>query len=79
MARYCGMEPADLDALLPNRILVEALEEQGISYLDPTKALMEMEDTESLYYVHDNHFTAKGHRRFAQIISGPLEAALSEL
>ena len=57
---------------------MEALEAQGIRYIDPTNSLIEMENTESLYYVHDNHFTAEGHRRFAQIIRGPLEATLSE-
>ena len=77
-ARYYRMEPDELDAYLPNRILAETLEEQGIRYVDPTKDFMEMHDTERLYYVNDDHFTAKGHYRFAQVIHDELDAALSE-
>ena len=78
-ARYYGLQPSQLDPYLLNRILTDALEEQGVRYVDPTRELMAMHDTETLYYVNDNHFTAEGHRRFARVICDELNAILSEM
>lgn len=78
-ARYYGLQPSQLDPYLPNRILTDALEEQGVRYIDPMGELMDMHDTETLYYVSDNHFTAEGHHRFARAICDELKTILSEL
>jgi len=75
-AGYYGTEPADLDPLLPNTILAEALKGEGIRFIDPTRDLMEMADAEILFYVKDNHFTAEGHRRFAEAVSRRLDVSL---
>jgi hypothetical protein len=67
-SEYYGIKPHDLDPLLPNRILESVLSENGILCIDPTNRILDLADLESLYYVNDNHLTARGHSRFADVI-----------
>jgi hypothetical protein len=77
-AAYYGMRLSDLDPLLPNRILTESLLDYGFSFIDPTQDFAAMLDVDELYYVNDNHFTAKGHMRFAETIRQRLIEAISD-
>ena len=75
-AEYYGLAEHSLDPLLPNRSLAELLVEQHIGYVDATSELMARSDIECLYYVHDNHLTAGGHRVFADLVRNKVLAAV---
>jgi len=76
--KYYGIDCDKLDPLLPNQILSNCLDEQQIPYIDPIGDWIELSDRDirELYYVNDNHFTAKGHFRFAEAIADEVKAAI---
>lgn len=74
-AGYYGLDPSELDPLLPNRIVRRNLEEIGFKFIDPTEAMRG--NAASLYFQLDDHFTSEGHRRFYSAIREPLIAALA--
>lgn len=57
-----------IDVLLPNRILREQTNGHELALVDPTVCITEHNADGSLYYTQDNHFTAKGHKVFADCI-----------
>jgi hypothetical protein len=67
LAEY-GFSENFIDALLPNRILREQTKGYEVTLVDPTACITERNADGSLYYTRDNHFTAKGHRIFADCI-----------
>ena len=74
---YYRLEDADIDILLPNRMLGEKLKEHHVSYLD----LMEFfyKKDEGLYYIQDNHLTEKGHKLAYEYIAPFLEKNIAGL
>ena len=67
-ADYYAIEQSRLDPLLPNRLLSDCLVDLEVPYIDPTEEMMGLPDIAECYFVHDNHFTVKGHVRFAEAI-----------
>lgn len=62
------------DSLYPNRpnsLLINALNERSISYIDASSCLSQYHH-EKLYYIQDDHFTALGQYRFAECIQARL-------
>jgi len=77
-AKYYGIDPANLDRFLPNRILAEESAIAGIPLLDTSACLDKRPDKLNIYYVADNHFTNAGHRAFLDCIRGPVGALLGD-
>jgi hypothetical protein len=67
LAEY-GIPENVIDVLLPNRIVREQAKRYGVALVDPTGCITERNADGSLYYTRDNHFTAKGHKVFADCI-----------
>src|SRR5262249_30027163 len=57
-----------IDVLLPNRILREQTKRHELVLIDPTACITEHNVDGSLYYIYDLHFTANGHKVFANCI-----------
>jgi hypothetical protein len=57
-----------IDVQLPNRILREQMNGHEVALIDPTACITEQNTDRSLYYTQDPHFTAKGHKVFADCI-----------
>jgi len=72
LSSYYGIEVA-VDALSrPNEIVTAELEAAGIPFIDTTACLRESADGR-LYYVHDEHLTARGHAILATCVLPELE------
>jgi GDSL-like Lipase/Acylhydrolase len=67
LAEY-GIPENSIDVLLPNRILLQQMKGYEVTLVDPTACITELNADGSLYYTRDNHFTAKGHKVFADCI-----------
>jgi hypothetical protein len=67
LAEY-GIPENFIEVLLPNRILREQTKGHEVTLVDPTACITERNADGSLYYTQDNHFTAKGHKIFADCI-----------
>jgi hypothetical protein len=76
LGQYYGLDETTLDPLLPNRTAGQVMQDAGMQVIDPTALIMEHPDTESLYYVNDNHFAARGHALFAESIREELTGAV---
>ncbi|MFO1257771.1 MAG: hypothetical protein U1E78_05095 [Gammaproteobacteria bacterium] len=66
-AKLYGLRPESLSPYLPNELLINALNERSIPYIDASSCLSQYTN-EKLYYIHDDHFTAQGQHRFADCI-----------
>jgi hypothetical protein len=72
LSSYYGIEiPADALSR-PYEVVTAELEAAGIPFIDATACLRESADG-GLYYVHDEHLTARGHAILATCISPELE------
>lgn len=67
LAEY-GISENFIDVLLPNRILREQAKGYEVTLVNSTACITERNADGSLYYTRDNHFTAKGHKVFADCI-----------
>lgn len=57
-----------IDPMLPNRILSDSAKELRMKLIDATDCIAEEHNNVSFYYTQDPHFTAKGHKAFAECI-----------
>jgi hypothetical protein len=74
-ARYYGYT-GPLDPAVPNRLIKGAFQRIGVPVIDATPCLR---GGSGMYYVHDDHLTAAGHRAVASCIEAPLRARVMAL
>lgn len=72
-ARYYDIDLNKIDPNLPNKALAAALDRHGIPYLDVTDRLRSQERVDALFYTHDSHFTALGHKAAAERLSAEIQ------
>ena len=75
--KYYGWNKEDIDPGLPNKVLRKKLQQANIPYFDVFQCLYNKK--EKLYYIQDNHLTAKGHRFIARCIGKELEKLISSM
>ncbi len=72
LSSYYGIEVAANSLSRPNEIVTAELEAAGIPFIDATACMRESADG-GLYFVHDEHLTARGHAILATCVSPELE------
>ena len=72
---YIDIETTDFDLEKPYRNLRRFCDAESIPFCDPREAFRQ--GGEGLYLPHDMHFSAKGHRLFAEELAKTLRAVLS--
>ena len=72
-SEYYGIAADKIDTLLPNNLLADLFISNGVPYIDMTDCMASKEDVASLFYVRDNHFTARGHRAAAACMVNELD------
>ncbi len=76
-AKYYNINVADLDPLLPNKLITTALAKYNIPFIDPTACMMRYGNKKELYYINDGHFTPKGTEVCYQCIDSALKQILT--
>ena len=75
--RY-GVPVHQLEPLRPNAILAKETQEAGLALHDPTACIAaSVQEPETLYYKHDNHFRRLGHEVLADCVSAALAKLIS--
>ncbi|MDP2939830.1 MAG: hypothetical protein Q8O13_07120 [Candidatus Omnitrophota bacterium] len=79
--KYYGINRQNIDIRLPNRVMKEKLSNFNIPFIDLLECLEEkhrISPNVRLYYILDNHLTAKGHKAVADCIFYPLNSIISK-
>ena len=71
--------PADYDPDIVRERLSQLCKTEGISYIDPSDRFLEAARSSQLYYLHDLHWNAAGHRLAGEILAGHLQNSASLL
>ena len=79
MCSYYNLDEKSLALLLPNQILIEALNKYHIKYIDPTQCIIKYAQAGKLYYTQDNHFTKLGQATISNCIQQELKSDLDQL
>lgn len=69
-AEYYGLIAGALEPRRVSRKISAAMTDFEISFVDISECISRSESPDKLYYVQDNHFTAKGHRMAATCMRG---------
>jgi lysophospholipase L1-like esterase len=67
-AKLYGIPLQSLYSRRPNALLMNALKQRSIAYIDASSCLSQYYTSEKLYYIQDDHFTAQGQHRFAECV-----------
>ena len=73
---YYGIDSEDIDYMLPNNVLSILLDEHQITYIDPTECMKTQDNVNELFYILDNHLTAKGHATMAKCVGNSINDKL---
>ncbi|MEJ7820776.1 MAG: hypothetical protein WKF85_00565 [Chitinophagaceae bacterium] len=79
MSAYYNIEEKNLNSLLPNKILINALDKYKVKYIDPTQCITNQQSKGDLYYTNDAHFTKLGQKVISDCIKSDLENILQQL
>ena len=72
-SEYYGITDDKIDILLPNDLLADLFQSNGVPYIDVTDCMASKEDISSLFYVRDNHLTTRGHRVAAACMANGID------
>ena len=77
-AELYGVPFHGLEPLRPNAILAKETQEAGLSLHDPTACIVaSVQDPQTLYYKHDNHFRRLGHEVLADCVRAEIAKLIS--
>lgn len=68
LKKVYNLDDLDYDLMKPNRIMAEFAAESGIPVLDLLPRFVEVSKSKRLYWYHDGHWNAAGHRVAAEEI-----------
>ena len=66
--RFYGIDESEIDPFQPNHLYQQAIKASGYEVLDITPSLISIKNSQGLYYVQDDHFTAMGNKVAAECI-----------
>jgi hypothetical protein len=78
MCTYYNLKESDIDPLIPNKLLIAALDKYHIPYIDPTACISDHLKDGKLYYIQDNHFTKLGQQVISSCVKDSLQRMISQ-